>query len=138
MELSRLYNVILTEAKEEEFLFHYNLYLETLQKQTDANLKTAVTFDVYKTYFDTSPNYSIFVNDRLIGHTYIDNRNKITCELITECDYKGIGQKVLDKLMKLEKRPFYLMEILPGNNQAIKFAVKNDFEKIFETYVKKQ
>jgi hypothetical protein len=116
----------------------YELYHNGQNNQTSRIMDhSPVSYEEFKKFYDdkTIVRYTIISeNNNFLGHTFIKQDNKITCELILSNLNKGIGKFVLSELMKLEPRSFYVMGIRFGNNKAEEFAKENGFKEWYTVY----
>ena len=98
-----------------------------------------VPYEEFKKFYDdkTIARYTVIShNGSFLGHTFIKEDNKITCELDRDQCNKGIGNLVLSELMKHEPRPFYVMGVRHGNDKAKNFAIENNFKEWYMVYRK--
>ena len=78
--------------------------------------------------------YIIFQKNKKIGSVYLTEMNEIGLFLKKDVQGKGLGQKSLELLMKLNPRNRYLANVNQNNKNSIKFFKKNKFKQIQNTY----
>ena len=69
-----------------------------------------------------------------IGSVYLTEMNEIGLFLKKDVQGKGLGQKSLELLMKLNPRNRYLANVNQNNKNSIRFFKKNKFKQIQNTY----
>jgi RimJ/RimL family protein N-acetyltransferase len=93
--------------------------------------KQHVQFVISKPY---SKWYVVYFEGKKIGSIYISKQDEIGIFLKKGMQSKGIGDVVLQLLIKNNSRPRYLANINPKNKKSIKFFKKNGFHLIQYTY----
>jgi RimJ/RimL family protein N-acetyltransferase len=78
--------------------------------------------------------YIIFQKNKKIGSVYLTKINEIGLFLKKDVQGKGLGQKSLELLMKLNPRNRYLANVSQKNKNSIQFFKKNKFKQIQNTY----
>ena len=78
--------------------------------------------------------YIIFQKNKKIGSVYLTEMNEIGLFLKKDVQGKGLGQKSLELLMKLNPRNRYLANVNQNNKNSIQFFKKNKFKQIQNTY----
>jgi RimJ/RimL family protein N-acetyltransferase len=72
--------------------------------------------------------------NKKIGSVYLTEMNEIGLFLKKDVQGKGLGQKSLELLMKLNPRNRYLANVNQNNKNSIQFFKKNKFKQIQNTY----
>jgi RimJ/RimL family protein N-acetyltransferase len=116
-------------------------FLYELLKQRDSHVnishKKMPTYDEHVKFVMSKPYskwYVIKYNNQSLGSIYLSKQNEIGIFLLNNVQGKGIGQKVLQLIMKKHPRTIYLANINPKNKKSIKFFTKNGFRLIQYTY----
>ena len=78
--------------------------------------------------------YIIYYKNRKVGNVYLSKMNEIGIFLKKNVQGKGLGQKSIELLMKLNPRSRFLANVSPKNKESIKFFKKNKFKYIQNTY----
>ena len=78
--------------------------------------------------------YIILQKNKKIGSVYLKEMNEIGLFLKKDVQGKGLGQKSLELLMKLNPRNRYLANVNQNNKNSIQFFKKNKFKQIQNTY----
>tara|TARA_Y100000748_G_scaffold297917_1_gene292547 strand:- start:32 stop:445 length:414 start_codon:yes stop_codon:yes gene_type:complete len=78
--------------------------------------------------------YIILQKNKKIGSVYLTEMNEIGLFLKKDVQGKGLGQKSLELLMKLNPRNRYLANVNQNNKNSIQFFKKNKFKQIQNTY----
>jgi hypothetical protein len=120
----------------------YELYCKGQNnKISRINDNIPVVYEEFKKFYDDKSTVRYTVtseDDNFVGHVLVKKDNTIACELVPSKLNKGIGEKVLSKIMELESRPVYSMGIRFENNKAKNFAIKNGFKEWYTVYRKIQ
>lgn len=93
--------------------------------------KKHVKFVMSKPY---SKWYIINYKNQKAGSIYLTNQNEVGIFIKKELQFKGMGKKALQLLMKHNPRSRYLANISPKNTTSIKFFKENGFNLIQYTY----
>ncbi len=78
--------------------------------------------------------YIILQKNKKIGSIYLTEMNEIGLFLKKNVQGKGLGQKSLELLMKLNPRDRFLANVSPKNKKSTQFFKKNKFKLIQHTY----
>ena len=78
--------------------------------------------------------YIILQKNKKIGSIYLTEMNEIGLFLKKNLQGKGLGQKSLELLMKLNPRDRFLANVSPKNKKSTQFFKKNKFKLIQHTY----
>jgi len=78
--------------------------------------------------------YIIIQKNKKIGSVYLTEMDEIGLFLKKDAQGKGLGQKSLELLMKLNPRNRYLANVSPKNKKSTQFFKKNKFKLIQHTY----
>ncbi len=116
-------------------------FLYELLKERDSNVnishKKMPTYDEHVKFVMSKPYskwYVIQYDNQNIGSIYLSKQNEIGIFLIKKIQRKGIGQQVLEILMKKHPRQRFLANINPTNKKSIDFFIQNNFKLIQYTY----
>ena len=104
---------------------------------TTISHKKMPTFAQHKKFVLSKPYtkwYIIFQKNKKIGSIYLTEMNEIGIFLKKNVQGKGLGQKSIELLMKLNPRSSFLANVSPKNKESIKFFKKNKFKYIQNTY----
>ena len=78
--------------------------------------------------------YIILQKNKKIGSIYLTEMNEIGLFLKKNLQGKGLGQKSLELLMKLNPRDRFLANVSPKNKKSTQFFKKIKFKLIQHTY----
>ena len=78
--------------------------------------------------------YIIIQKNKKVGSVYLTEMDEIGLFLKKDAQGKGLGQKSLELLMKLNPRNRYLANVSPKNKKSTQFFKKNKFILIQHTY----
>ena len=126
----------LTLIKEGDQKFLYQLLSERKSIQNISHKKMP-TYDEHIEFVNSNPYskwYIIFQKNKKIGSVYLTKMNEIGLFLKKDVQGKGLGQKSLKLLMKLNPRNRYLANVSQKNKNSIQFFKKNKFKQIQNTY----
>ena len=80
------------------------------------------------------PYWWIIFDNGVIGNAYLTDRNEIGVHIIGGHRGKKYGSRVVDMIMRITKKPYYLANINPTNKVSIGMFKKKGFECIQWTY----
>lgn len=128
--------VKLIPVKKSDCPFLYELLSErnaliNISHRTMPTYENHVKFVMSKPY---SKWYIINCKNQKLGSIYLSKQDEIGIFMKKEKQGKGIGDKALLLLMKLNPRNRYLANINPRNTKSIKFFKKNGFKILQYTY----
>jgi len=128
--------VKLIPVKKSDCSFLYELLSErnaliNISHRTMPTYENHVKFVMSKPY---SKWYIINCKNQKLGSIYLSKQDEIGIFMKKEKQGKGIGDKALLLLMKLNPRNRYLANINPRNTKSIKFFKKNGFNILQYTY----
>ena len=78
--------------------------------------------------------YIIMNKNKKIGNTYLTKTNEIGIFISKSNVNEGIGEIVLETIMKINPRSHYLANVNPKNKKSLNFFKKNGFKLIQHTY----
>ena len=78
--------------------------------------------------------YIIMNKNKKIGNVYLTKTNEIGIFILKSNENKGIGKKVLEKIMEMNPRSRYLANVNPKNKKSLNFFKKNGFKLIQYTF----
>ena len=126
----------LKEVSKSDIKFLYQ-HLKERDPITRISHKKMPTFTQHEKFVLSNPYkkwYIIIQKNKKIGSVYLTEMNEIGLFLKKDAQGKGLGQKSLELLMKLNPRNRYLANISPKNKNSIRFFKKNNFKLIQYTY----
>lgn len=128
--------VKLKQMTKKDHLFLYEILSErnpiaNISHKKRPTYKQHVQFVMSEPY---SKWYIVYYKGKKAGTAYLSKQNEIGIFFKKEIQNKGIGNMVLQLLMKNNPRPRYLANINPKNSNSIKFFKKNGFRLIQYTY----
>tara|TARA_Y100000590_G_scaffold430501_1_gene544167 strand:+ start:492 stop:908 length:417 start_codon:yes stop_codon:yes gene_type:complete len=124
------------EVDKSDIKFLYQ-HLKERDPITRISHKKMPTYRQHKKFVLSKPYtkwYIIFQKNKKIGSIYLTEMNEIGIFLKKNVQGKGLGQKSLELLMKLNPRSRFLANVSPKNKESIKFFKKNKFKYIQNTY----
>ena len=124
------------EVGKSDIKFLY-LHLKEPDPITRISHKKMPTFSQHEKFVLSHPYtkwYIIFQKNKKIGSVYLTEMNEIGLFLKKDVQGKGLGQKSLELLMKLNPRNRYLANVNQNNTNSIQFFKKNKFKQIQNTY----
>tara|TARA_B100000029_G_scaffold515415_1_gene622293 strand:- start:1777 stop:2193 length:417 start_codon:yes stop_codon:yes gene_type:complete len=124
------------EVDKSDIKFLYQ-HLKERDPITRISHKKMPTYAQHKKFVLSKPYtkwYIIFQKNKKIGSIYLTEMNEIGIFLKKNVQGKGLGQKSLELLMKLNPRSRFLANVSPKNKESIKFFKKNKFKYIQNTY----
>jgi len=78
--------------------------------------------------------YIIKIKNKRIGSAYLSKQDEIGIFIQKQFQKKGLGQTVLESIIRRNPRKRYLANINPKNTSSIKFFKNNAFKLIQYTY----
>ena len=124
------------EVEKSDIKFLYQ-HLKERNPITRISHKKMPTFSQHEKFVLSHPYtkwYIIFQKNKKIGSVYLTDMNEIGLFLKKEHQQRGLGERTLKILMKLNPRSRYLANISPKNKNSINFFKKNNFKLIQYTY----
>ena len=124
------------EVDKSDIKFLYQ-HLKERDPITRISHKKMPTFAQHEKFVLSNPYskwYIIFQKNKKIGSVYLTKMNEIGLFLKKDVQGKGLGQKSLKLLMKLNPRNRYLANVSQKNKNSIQFFKKNKFKQIQNTY----
>src|SRR3989304_1033233 len=134
-----LQDSILVELKKvtnKDYHFLYDILRER-EPITNISHKKIPTYKQHVHFIMSKPYskwYIVYYRGKKSGSAYLSKQNEIGIFLKKGIQNKGIGNMVLQLLMKNNPRPRYLANINPKNSKSINFFKKNGFHLIQYTY----
>ena len=126
----------LKEVNESDLKFLYQ-HLKERDPITRISHKKMPTFAQHEKFVLSNPYtkwYIIIQKNKKIGSVYLTEMDEIGLFLKKDAQGKGLGQKSLELLMKLNPRNRYLANVSPKNKKSTQFFKKNKFKLIQHTY----
>ena len=126
----------LKEVNESDLKFLYQ-HLKERDPITRISHKKMPTFAQHEKFVLSNPYtkwYVIIQKNKKIGSIYLTEMDEIGLFLKKDAQGKGLGQKSLELLMKLNPRNRYLANVSPKNKKSTQFFKKNKFKLIQHTY----
>ena len=126
----------LKEVSKSDIKFLYQ-HLKERDPITRISHKKMPTFTQHEKFVLSNPYkkwYIIIQKNKKIGSVYLTEMNEIGLFLKKDAQGKGLGQKSLELLMKLNPRNRYLANVSPKNKKSTQFFKKNKFKLIQHTY----
>jgi RimJ/RimL family protein N-acetyltransferase len=126
----------LKEVNESDLKFLYQ-HLKERDPITRISHKKMPTFAQHEKFVLSNPYtkwYIIIQKNKKIGSIYLTEMDEIGLFLKKDAQGKGLGQKSLELLMKLNPRNRYLANVSPKNKKSTQFFKKNKFKLIQHTY----
>jgi len=126
----------LKEVNESDLKFLYQ-HLKERDPITRISHKKMPTFAQHEKFVLSNPYtkwYVIIQKNKKIGSIYLTEMDEIGLFLKKDVQGKGLGQKSLELLMKLNPRNRYLANVSPKNKKSTQFFKKNKFKLIQHTY----
>ena len=126
----------LKEVNESDLKFLYQ-HLKERDPITRISHKKMPTFAQHEKFVLSNPYtkwYIIIQKNKKIGSIYLTEMDEIGLFLKKDAQGKGLGQKSLELLMKLNPRNRYLANVSPKNKKSTQFFKKNKFILIQHTY----
>ena len=124
------------EVEKSDIKFLYQ-HLKERDPITSISHKKMPTFSQHEKFVLSHPYtkwYIILQKSKKIGSVYLTEMNEIGLFLKKDVQGKGLGQKSLELLMKLNPRNRYLANVNQNNKNSIQFFKKNKFKQIQNTY----
>tara|TARA_B100001540_G_scaffold39663_2_gene35224 strand:+ start:8522 stop:8935 length:414 start_codon:yes stop_codon:yes gene_type:complete len=124
------------EVEKSDIKFLYQ-HLKERDPITRISHKKMPTFSQHEKFVLSHPYtkwYIILQKNKKIGSVYLTEMNEIGLFLKKDVQGKGLGQKSLELLMKLNPRNRYLANVNQNNKNSIQFFKKNKFKQIQNTY----
>jgi RimJ/RimL family protein N-acetyltransferase len=124
------------EVDKSDIKFLYQ-HLKERDPITRISHKKMPTFTQHEKFVLSNPYtkwYIIIQKNKKIGSVYLTEMNEIGLFLKKDVQGKGLGQKSLELLMKLNPRSRYLANVNQKNKNSIQFFKKNKFKQIQNTY----
>ena len=124
------------EVEKSDIKFLYQ-HLKERDPITHISHKKMPTFSQHEKFVLSHPYtkwYIILQKNKKIGSVYLTEMNEIGLFLKKDVQGKGLGQKSLELLMKLNPRNRYLANVNQNNTNSIQFFKKNKFKQIQNTY----
>ena len=124
------------EVDKSDIKFLYQ-HLKERDPITRISHKKMPTFTQHEKFVLSNPYtkwYIIIQKNKKIGSVYLTKINEIGLFLKKDVQGKGLGQKSLKLLMKLNPRNRYLANVSQKNKNSIQFFKKNKFKQIQNTY----
>ena len=134
--LEEVMPVELKNVLEKDYRFLYDI-LKERDPIVNISHKQMPTYKEHKQFVRSKPYskwYIVYYEDKKVGSAYLSRQNEIGIFLKKGRQNRGIGNVVLQLIMKKNPRPRYLANINPKNNRSIKFFKKNGFHLIQYTY----
>ena len=115
------------------------LYNQLKERDSTVNIshKKMPTFEQHSKFVMSNPYskwYIIMYKNKKIGNVYLTKTNEIGIFVLKSNENKGIGKKVLEKIMEMNPRSRYLANVNPKNKKSLNFFKKNGFKLIQYTY----
>ena len=126
----------LKEVSKSDIKFLYQ-HLKERDPITRISHKKMPTFAQHEKFVLSNPYtkwYVIIQKNKKIGSIYLTEMDEIGLFLKKDVQGKGLGQKSLELLMKLNPRNRYLANVSPKNKKSTQFFKKNKFILIQHTY----
>ena len=126
----------LKEVSKSDIKFLYQ-HLKERDTITRISHKKMPTFAQHEKFVLSNPYtkwYIIIQKNKKIGSVYLTEMDEIGLFLKKDAQGKGLGQKSLELLMKLNPRNRYLANVSPKNKKSTQFFKKNKFILIQHTY----
>jgi len=134
--LEEVMPVELKNVLEKDYRFLYDM-LKERDPIVNISHKQMPTYKEHKQFVRFKPYskwYIVYCEGKKVGSAYLSKQNEIGIFLKKGRQNRGIGNVVLQLIMKKNPRPRYLANINPKNNRSIKFFKKNGFNLIQYTY----
>ena len=129
-------DIQLKEVNKSDIKFLYQ-HLKERDPITRISHKKMPTFAQHEKFVLSNPYtkwYVIIQKNKKIGSIYLTEMDEIGLFLKKDVQGKGLGQKSLELLMKLNPRNRYLANVSPKNKKSTQFFKKNKFILIQHTY----
>ena len=129
-------DIQLKEVNKSDIKFLYQ-HLKERDPITRISHKKMPTFAQHEKFVLSNPYtkwYIIIQKNKKIGSIYLTEMDEIGLFLKKDAQGKGLGQKSLELLMKLNPRNRYLANVSPKNKKSTQFFKKNKFILIQHTY----
>ena len=119
-----------------DYLFLYNL-LKERKPRANISHKKMPSYSQHIRFVNSHPYtkwYIIEKEDEKVGSAYLSKQNEIGIFLKKKIQGEGIGNTVLDFIIKRNPRKRYLANINPKNEKSISFFKQNKFRLIQYTF----
>ena len=119
-----------------DYLFLYNL-LKERKPRANISHKKMPSYSQHIRFVNSHPYtkwYIIEKGDENVGSAYLSKQNEIGIFLKKKFQGEGIGNTVLDFIIKRNPRKRYLANINPKNENSISFFKQNKFRLIQYTF----
>lgn len=116
-------------------------FLYQLLKERDSKVnishKKIPTYSQHKRFVLSKPYrkwYVIIYDNDKIGSIYLTDINEVGTHLRKEYDKEPIKKQVLKKIIKIDSKKRYLVNLSPKNKSALKFFKSQGFDLLQYTY----
>jgi RimJ/RimL family protein N-acetyltransferase len=117
-----------------KFLYQHLKERDPITRISHKKMPTFVQHEKFVLSHPYTKWYIISQKNKKIGSVYLTEMNEIGLFLKKDVQGKGLGQKSLKLLMKLNPRNRYLANVSQKNKNSIQFFKKNKFKQIQNTY----
>ena len=117
-----------------KFLYQHLKERDPITRISHKKMPTYVEHEKFVRSHPYTKWYIIFHKNKKIGSIYLTEMNEIGLFLKKDVQGKGLGQKSLELLMKLNPRNRFLANVSPKNKKSTQFFKKNKFKLIQHTY----
>tara|TARA_Y100000590_G_scaffold251859_1_gene282817 strand:- start:10032 stop:10445 length:414 start_codon:yes stop_codon:yes gene_type:complete len=122
------------EKSDIKFLYKHLKERDPITKISHKKMPTYLQHEKFVLSHPYTKWYIILQKNKKIGSIYLTEMNEIGLFLKKNVQGKGLGQKSLELLMKLNPRDRFLANVSPKNKKSIQFFKKNKFKLIQHTY----
>jgi RimJ/RimL family protein N-acetyltransferase len=119
-----------------DYLFLYDL-LKERNPQANISHKKMPSYAQHIKFVNSRPYtkwYIIEKGNEMVGSVYLSKQNEIGIFLKKKFQNQGIGNKILDLIIKKNPRKRYLANVNPKNEKSISFFKQNKFRLIQYTF----
>jgi len=129
-------DIVLNKIKEQDYLFLHNLLA---QRNSIVNIshKRMPTWEEHVKFVKSKPYskwYVIYNNDEKIGSIYLSNQNEIGIHLLKKYENESIYLESIKKLMLLNLKIKFRVNVSPKNKNYIVLFKKLGFKMVQHTY----
>jgi RimJ/RimL family protein N-acetyltransferase len=129
-------DIVLNKIKEQDYLFLHNLLA---QRNSIVNIshKRMPTWEEHVKFVKSKPYskwYVIYNNDEKIGSIYLSNQNEVGIHLLKKYENESIYLESIKKLMLLNLKIKFRVNVSPKNKNYIVLFKKLGFKMVQHTY----